>query len=246
MSLLRRLFSRRWGFTTLLVIAATLVLVRLGIWQLDRLEARRAFNAQVISASEQSVLDLNRDVPADIEAMEWRPVQAAGTYDFENQIALRNRYYQDQLGYHLITPLRFSGTAVLVDRGWIPADGNAAPEDWRKYDEAGAITVTGQIRLGQEKPALGGVSDPVSVEGENLRVWNNLDIERIAAQMPYPILPVIIQPGASEDDILPPIPFQPEQDLTEGPHFGYAMQWFIFALILFVGYPFYLLKQEPK
>ena len=30
----------------------------------------------------------------------------------------------------------------------------------------------------------------------------------------------------------------------EGSHFGYALQWFTFAVILFVGYPFYLKKQE--
>ena len=33
-------------------------------------------------------------------------------------------------------------------------------------------------------------------------------------------------------------------ELTEGSHFGYALQWFTFAVILFVGYPFYLRKQE--
>jgi len=33
-------------------------------------------------------------------------------------------------------------------------------------------------------------------------------------------------------------------ELTEGSHFGYALQWFSFAAILFVGYPFYLRKQE--
>jgi surfeit locus 1 family protein len=133
---------------------------------------------------------------------------------------------------------------VLVDRGWIPADGNAAPEDWRAYDEAGEVTVTGQIRLGSEKPAFGGVDDPLPVEGESLLIWNNLDLPRIAHQVPYPILPVIIQPDVEEGDETPPIPFQPGLDLTEGSHFGYALQWFTFAGILFFGYPFFLQKQE--
>ena len=47
-------------------------------------------------------------------------------------------------------------------------------------------------------------------------------------------------------DAEPPIPFQPELELTEGPHFGYALQWFTFATILFVGYPFFLRKQETE
>jgi surfeit locus 1 family protein len=131
--------------------------------------------------------------------------------------------------------------AVLVDRGWIPADGNAQRDAWREYDEKGQMTVTGQIRLGQEKPAFGGVAD---AKTGHLDVWNNLNVERISAQSPYPILPVYVQPNKVENDTVLPIPFQPVVELTEGSHFGYALQWFSFATILFVGYPFFLRKQE--
>jgi len=252
--LLRKIFSRKWWVATLLVIAATLVLIRLGIWQLDRLEQRRAFNAQVLSARSQSTLDLNQAQPQNISEMEWRPVQLAGEYDFSNQVALRNQYYGTQYGYHLLTPLLFtpltgSGpapTAVLVDRGWIPADGNSTSEDWRKYDEPGAVKVTGQIRLRQGKPAIGGVADALPGAGSKLEIWNNADVEKIAGQLPYPILPIYIQPDSNASDAEPPIPYQPQIELTEGPHFGYASQWFTFAAILFLGYPFYVQKQESK
>ncbi len=236
------MFSRAWLLATLLVFAGTAFCIRMGIWQLDRLEQRRAFNAQVESMRAEKMLELNQNLPADISSMEWRAVTVTGTYDFENQIALRNQFNGDQYGYHLITPLRFgNGTAVLVDRGFIPADGNAAPSGWRKYDETGQVTLTGQIRLGQEKPAFGGVAD---ADADHLDVWNNLNVERISAQSPYPLLNVYVQPNEVENDSTPPIPFQPEIELTEGPHFGYALQWFSFATILFVGYPFFLRKQE--
>ncbi len=252
--LLLKMFSRKWWFATLLVLSGTLVLVRLGIWQLDRLEQRRAFNAQVESARSQSVLDLNVEQPLDLVTMEWRSVKIVGKYDFENQVAVRNQYYLNQSGYHLLTPLRFDqaqrglsqGTAVLVDRGWIPADGNSTPEDWRKYDEAGEVKVTGQIRLGQGKPALGGVADALPADGSRLAIWNNADLEKISNQLPYPIYAIYIQPSADPMDAEPPIPFQPELELTEGPHFGYALQWFTFAAILFIGYPFFVRKQEAQ
>lgn len=244
--LLLKMFSRKWWFATLLVVAGTLVLIRLGIWQLDRLEQRRAFNAQVESARSLSVLDLNAEQPPDLVTMEWRSVQIVGQYDFENQIAVRNQYYLNQSGYHLLTPLLSNGTAVLVDRGWIPADGNSTPEDWRQYDEAGEVKVTGQIRLGQGKPALGGVADVLPADGSKLAIWNNADLEKISNQLPYPIYAIYIQPSADPTDTEPPIPFQPELELTEGPHFGYALQWFTFATILFVGYPFFLRKQETE
>jgi surfeit locus 1 family protein len=249
--ILRRMFSRVWLLATLLVFTGTALCIRLGIWQLDRLEQRRTFNAQVESMRAAELLDLNQSLPADISSMEWRTVTVTGEYDFENQVAIRNQYNGDQYGYHLITPLHFDSpigsgkAAVLVDRGWIPADGTNTPKDWRTYDEAGQVTVTGQIRLGQDKPAFGGVADAeFGPEQKRLDVWNNLNVSRISEQSPYPLLPVYIQPNIGANNFEPPIKYQPVLDLTEGPHFGYALQWFAFATILFVGYPFYLRKQK--
>jgi len=242
--LLLKMFQRKWLLATLLVFAGTALCVRLGIWQLDRLQQRRAFNAEYESARAAPALDLNQEQPQDITSMEWRAVKVTGKYDLSNQVALRNQYNANQYGYHLLTPLQFDGKAVLVDRGWIPAEGNANPQDWHKYDETGNVDIAGQIRLGQAKPAVGGVADALPKNGEKLEFWNNADLAHIAAQMPYPILPVYIQPAANAADAEPPIPYQPEVDITEGPHMGYALQWFTFATILFVGYPFFLRKQE--
>lgn len=238
MNLFRKMFSSKWCITTIIVFIGTALCIRFGIWQLDRLEQRRAFNIQVESMQNAEVLDLNQTVPIDIESMEWRAVTVAGKYDFENQIALRNQYYETEYGYHLITPLQFDRRAVLVNRGWIPAD-----SDWRIYDEVSEVTVSGNIRLGQGKPSFGGVEDALPLDGTKLKVWNNLDVEKMSNQFSYPILNVFIQPTANENDSTPPIPYQPTIELTEGSHFGYAIQWFTFATILFLGYPFYLRKQ---
>jgi cytochrome oxidase assembly protein ShyY1 len=35
----------------------------------------------------------------------------------------------------------------------------------------------------------------------------------------------------------------PVLDLSEGPHLGYAIQWFFYAALVFFGYPVYLRKQ---
>ena len=254
---LLRMFRRQWLGTTLLVFLGTAVCIRLGIWQLDRLDGRRAFNTQVESMRALSPLDLNLEQPdaiAQMAQMEWRAVQVTGAYDFGNQVAVRNQYHGNQYGYHLLTPLLFgpsSGSertqkAVLVDRGWIPAEGNSAPADWRRYDQEGRVDLSGQIRLGHGKPALGGVADVLPENGARLEIWNNADVAQIAGQLPYPILTVYIQPDVDLSDEEPPIPFQPEVDLTEGPHLGYALQWFAFASLLFLGYPFYLRKQEAE
>ncbi len=243
---LLKMFQRKWLLATLLVVAGAALCIRLGIWQLDRLDQRRAFNHQVESMRAMPVLDLNRHVPGDISKMEWRAVKVQGKYDFANQVALRNQYNGNQYGYHLLTPLLFDGNAILVDRGWIPAEGNATPQDWQKYNKSGDVNITGQLRLGQTKPRFGGVADAIPPEGTKLELWNNANIESIVKQLPYRALPVYIQPNVDGNDTTPPIPYQPTVELTEGPHFGYALQWFTFATILLVGYPFYLRKQEEK
>jgi surfeit locus 1 family protein len=247
------MFQRKWLIPTLFVLAGTALCFRLGIWQLDRLEQRRAFNQQFETMRSMPPLDLNQEQPSGIVQMEWRPVRVQGEYDFANQVALRNQYYGSEYGYHLLTPLLFDSSsgsgqavAVLVDRGWIPAEGNDSAQDWNQYDEPGAVNLSGQIRLGQTKPAIGGVADALPADGSRLATWSNADIERIAGQLPYPVLPIYIQPGVDPNDSVPPIPYQPTIEVTEGPHFGYALQWFTFATILLVGYPFYLRKQGTK
>jgi surfeit locus 1 family protein len=241
----RAMLSRKWILTTLLVLAGGVLCARLGIWQLDRLAQRRAFNAHFMDMQAASPLDLNAGIPQHIADMEYRRVQVTGTYDFANQVALRNQYHNSEYGYHLLTPLRLdNGSAVLVDRGWVPADGNDSPGGWSRYDEAGQVQVQGVMRLGPTKPDLGGVPDPTLAPGQTrLDYWNFANLERISQQIPYSVLPVYIQPDVDANDVIPPIPYQPEIDLTEGPHFGYAIQWFTFATLLYLGYPFYLRRQ---
>jgi len=248
MKVLRAIFSRQWMLATVLVFAGGALCVRLGIWQLDRLEQRRAFNAHVESMWAAEPITLDGQSSEDLTTLEYRAVSVSGRYDFENQVALRNRYFQDEYGYHLLTPLLLDdGSAVLVDRGWIPADGNDSPAAWRKYDQLGRVMVKGQIRLGQTKPDLGGVPDPTLTPGQTrLDFWNLVNLERIQSQVPYPLLNVFVQPDVDLEDTEPPVPYQPTIELTEGSHQGYAIQWFTYATILVVGYPFFVRKQVKE
>jgi surfeit locus 1 family protein len=242
----RKMFTRQWILITILIIVAALVCVRLGIWQLDRLAETRAFNAHIYSV--RAMQPLNLPASDDLTTMEWRAVRLSGTYDFENQIAIRNQFNSGQFGYHLVTPLHLSdGSAVLVDRGWIPADGNSTPADWSKYDQPGQVALSGVIRLSEANPPLGAAADPtLTPDQTRLDFWIFINVERIGKQIPYPILPVYVQLDPDPNRADPPIPYQPTLDLSEGSHESYAYQWFSFATIFIVGYVVYLNKQESK
>ena len=257
------LFSRKRWLTTLLAFVAVLVMGGLGAWQLDRLQQRRVFNARVNAQVNASPLELAGDtLKTDLTQMEYRPVRVIGAYDFSQQVALRNQAYKNQVGVTLLTPLVISGTkqAVLVNRGWIPFD-DAGPDKWSKYNESGAIEVRGVIRLAQAQPDFGGINDPPGAHP----VWNLANVERIAAQVSHPLLPVYVQqtpsgtaivledtaksfvsvPGQSATQASSiPLRMSAELDLSEGSHMVYAIQWFAFAAMVAIGYPRIVLKRD--
>ncbi len=242
-----KLLSHKWLLITVLVVLAAAVCARLGIWQLDRLKQRRAFNAQVLSVQAMAPLQLPAQAGSpNLTSMRYRSVAATGTYDFVHQVAIRNQYNNSQVGYDLVTPLVMqNGEAVLVDRGWIPADGNDTTSSWRKYDVTGAVSVNGTIQLSQSSPGFGAAADPTLAPGQKgLDLWIYVDVPRIAQQLPYRVLPVYLQQNPDPNQTNPPIAYQNQLDLSEGPHMGYAIQWFSFAAIMLVGYPFYVRRQE--
>jgi len=247
-----RVLSRSWIATTLLAIAGTGLCVRLGIWQLDRLAQRQAFNSHVLAM--QALPALQLPTAEDLETQEYRRVRVRGVFDEERQVAIRNQAHEGQYGYRLFSPLlidRPSGVqgtsedAVLVDRGWIPAEGNGQPDSWRQYDLPGTVEVEGVIRLGQTKPILGGISQPTAMPGQSgAAFWMYADVTGIGQQLPYQILPIYVQSDGAANPGQVPIAESPKLELTEGPHRGYAMQWFAFAAILAIGYPIYVSKRE--
>jgi surfeit locus 1 family protein len=244
----RRIFSREWILTTVLVLLGTGLCTRLGIWQLDRLEQRRAFNAHVEKMWAADPVRLPQDIGLAFTEMEYRSVCVTGEFDFDAQVALRNQYWRDQYGYHILTPLVMTnGIAVMVDRGWIPAADNETPEDWTEYNEPAERELCGIIRLGQDRPDVGGRPDPtLAPDQDKLDFWNNVNLERLGEQFPHELVPIYIQLDVDEADNQPPVPYQPEIELTEGPHLGYAGQWFTFAAILLFGYPFFVRYRERR
>lgn len=238
-------FTWKWILTTLLVAAAAAVMVRLGLWQLDRLAQRRAFNDRVKIGLSLPALDLNQAVPeSSLPEWDYRPATVRGSYLADQAILLRNQIRDGQPGYDLLVPLAIqgSGHAVLVNLGYISLE-EGSPQRYAAYIPVGDVTLQGRIRRSQSEPAVGGRPDTLPAAGQRLEAWNFLYIDGIAAQVDRPLLPVWFaaapQPGLSgppyRSDVLP--------ELDEGPHFSYAMQWFLFTVILLVGYPFYVRKQ---
>ena len=248
------LFSRKLILPSLLVIAAMAVMARLGIWQLDRLSQRRASNVVVSAQLNAARLDLNQALEAaapvistTLPGMQYRSVVVRGTYDFSQQVGLRNQVWSDQIGYDLLTPLHISGTTqiVLVDRGWAPLSDFDAGR-LAQYNETGEITIQGVILDSQTQPSLGRMQDAPFNPSRRTNAFFIANIGRIGQEMPYPLLPIYIQQAPDPAWAGPPYRKEFNLVLSDGPHLSYAIQWFCFALILGIGYPILVRKNINK
>jgi len=244
--IIRLLFGPRRWWQTLLVLAAALVMVRLGFWQLDRLAQRRARNAQIRAQMTAPPLNLNTDpIPGDLASVRYRRVLARGRFDFSHQFALKNRTSRRGAGVDLITPLILDGRdgAVLVDRGWIPYE-NANPLQWDAFNSPQeTVTITGFVGLSAMPPP--NLQRPILPDEHRALFY--IDPSSLAELVPYPLFPfyIVWMPPQGKEDTTLPLRYSPHYDLSEGPHLGYAIQWFLFAAVVPTVYLF-LLRSKRK
>jgi surfeit locus 1 family protein len=217
------------------ILAMCALCVRLGFWQLDRLEQRRARNAVVLAGMSQSPRPVDAALAAEMrrdpERLVYRRVTARGRYLAEGEMVLRGRVEAGSPGVHLATPLLLEGGGVLlVNRGWVPAPDASTPRE-RPAPPAGTVTVSGILQLVPVTEDLG--SRSVSPRGDT--TYRRLDLAAARGRVPHPVLPLYLQllPDSGAARTLPVA--VPPPPLDEGSHLGYAIQWFSFALIGIIG-----------
>lgn len=227
------LFRPLWLLFHAVVAAAIVAMVFLGFWQLDRLDQRREFNAQVIERSEQSPIPLEK-VLADIDSgalspneAEWLPVVATGSY-LPEQIVEFNQSQADRAGENVLSALLLDdSTTVIVNRGFIVL-GTTVPDA-----PTTEVTVIGLVRTSEVRNR-GGLTD--ADDGPVVEV-RRIDIPRIAPQLPGEVASVYVQLVRSEPPIAAsdPVPIT-RPELDSGPHLSYAVQWFVFATCVAIGW----------
>jgi surfeit locus 1 family protein len=232
----RFLLRPRWLLSHLFVLLLVVTMVNLGFWQLRRLDEKRDRNALVEARAEQPVTPVGElldsgDDDATVESVRYRSVTATGTYDDDATVAVRNRTQDGMPGAWLVTPLRLEGgERVGVIRGFVglASDGSAvdAPAP------TGEVTVTGLV---VDPDGLDGTAPhdvaPLLAAGDGILP------ALVRADESDPPEPNAADPTRPEAGSIVPVP---PPELSEGPHLGYAVQWFIFSAIAVIGYPLVL------
>ena len=219
--------QRRTILFCALAIASAAVFVRFGLWQVRRLHERQARNA-VVESQQRGAPIAFADLPLDTAAAHYRPATVRGRFDYEHELVVTSRTRRGSPGVELITPMRVAGsdTAVLVNRGWVysPDAGTVDRARWREGDSA---VVLGYVEL--YTPDAG-----VTRSAADSRIVRRVSRQEVASKIPYPVARYyVVSIGDSMSTTHPARREIPPLD--DGPHRGYAVQWFCFAAIALGG-----------
>jgi surfeit locus 1 family protein len=251
----RILLSPRWLVGHLLALGLIVLFLTFGQWQLRRFEQRLAENALIaerMSAKPERLQELLSRHAGEPEALDFLRTLVEGVYAPEFELLLRSRGRGGEPGWHVLTPLVLAGgEAVLVDRGWVPYALDEPPVA-EASPPTGQVRIEGLSRLEQDPPvgALAALAPRDPPDGDLEAVYY-VDVDRLAAQLPFELLPVFVELAAQEPPTgsrlpLPPLP----PELSRGSHLSYALQWFSFAVIGIVGYGVLLWRtatgREPR
>jgi cytochrome oxidase assembly protein ShyY1 len=236
---LRFLLTRRWLGLIAAVLVVGAVCVLLGRWQFGRYDDRQQrndttrANLAATPVPVDQVLDVE-EPPAESE--EWRPVQATGSYDTANQVTVRYRTRDGAAGVDVVVPLLgASGTALLVDRGWVATENSGSARPDVPPPPSGTVTVTGWVRL----DATG---EGIQPDAGSVRAISS---EAIGETLPYDVYRGYVALGEESPSVEPsPLPAE-EPDLSGGPSFFYGLQWWFFA-VLALAFVVYFARHEYR
>ena len=206
---------------------ALIVLVALGLWQVERL----AWKLDLISQREAALAAPARNLAASGRVeLGFSKVRVVGRFAHDQEVHLVAPPRRGRLGYHIITPLARGGAGplVLVDRGWVPTElknPNARPQGLHE----GKVAIVGYAR----KPGQPGWFTPDNEPQRNIWYW--LDVAAIAQQRGLDLLPLIIEADAAPNPGGYPVGGQTRISLPNN-HLGYAITWFGLAAGLVAGY----------
>jgi surfeit locus 1 family protein len=230
---------RRTVILTIAALAAFLVLIGLGTWQLER----RQWKEGLIAAREAALAAPPVDLASDADAargLEFRRVRATGTFLHDRELLLNaTERSRGGAGYLVLTPLRLaSGAVLLVERGWIPRE---LRDRLRREagNPTGEIAVEGILRLAPEGRPGWFVPDNDPAKNE----WYYLDLAAMARAAGVPdALPFYVEAGPAPNPGGYPLGGQANTELRNE-HLQYAITWYCLAAALAVIY-LLLLRRE--
>jgi cytochrome oxidase assembly protein ShyY1 len=225
------LLRRRWLLLLVSVLVLAYACLLLGRWQWHRLEGKKTGNAIIRANQQESPRPVDEVLRPDVDppsAEQYAVVSATGTYDVSKTVIIRYQTRDATSGVDVVVPLMTSsGTALLVDRGWFQTSNQGLTDASQvPAPPAGKVTVTGWVR----QDATGSSAQVVD---DSARSISSAQIEPAIGVPVYGgFVQLLTESPRPATALRAPDP----PDLSNGPHFFYALQWWFFGILALFGY----------
>lgn len=235
-----RMSARRW-IVLLAALAMAGLTARLGFWQLDRASQKERLQAAIDSRRVLPPLALDALARDEIQAAEQhhRLVELRGRWQPQHTVFLENRQMQGRPGFFVLTPLLLpDGSAVVVQRGWLPRDIRDRTLVSAPPPVEGEVLVSARIA---PPPARlydfeGGATGPIrqNLDLSAFALESGLSLRPLSAQQ---LAPDQVAGQSSPSDGLARDWPAPAADVHK--HYGYAFQWFALCALTILLYAWF-------
>jgi surfeit locus 1 family protein len=231
--------SRRFIIPSLLIATTCAFLVSLGFWQLDRADEKRGIEASIKQANTGSVELIKEE--EGLQNKEYYEVRLQGKYLSDKQFIYDNQIVDQVSGYYVLTPYALDGQSksILINRGFIPWNGRrdklaniVVEQDSREIK----VQISKPIKRMELKPSEVGIQFPVLIQSIDLQDMADI------AKVDFSSVIGLLDASASNGFIRK---WEPYTGSIEK-HIGYAVQWFLMALVLAIIGIRIAIKQRKK
>jgi len=212
-----------------LFVFTFLILLRLGFWQLDRADQKNEINQNYIER--QSSLEIFDETDINEENL-WGKFSIEGEFTTSPNLYLDNQTYKREAGYVIYSPfLTRENKVILVNRGW-----HDLIEDRNELPAVKIITDTMISGILTKIPSHGIILNTENIENINdssIRI-QRIDLGEIkkVLNIQYEIYPFVLTLEPPLDENLKRHLILPVSNSEK--NYGYAFQWFAFALTLLI------------
>jgi surfeit locus 1 family protein len=218
----------RFAFPVLIGLVGTLILISLGIWQVQRLAWKEAVLAEI----DARITDAPVAIPAtpDPDVHTYLPVTASGAFTADELHVLVSTKNEGP-GFRIITAFETdAGRRIMVDRGFVPSRAKDISRPGR------SATIAGNLHWPDEMDSF----TPEPSPSEN--IWFARDVPAMADALKTEPVLMILRESSNAFSEIRPLPVDSRGIPND--HLEYAVTWFGLALVWVLMTGFWLYRRS--
>ena len=231
--------SARFLIPAFLIIATIAFLVSLGLWQLERADQKRTIEAAILNANTGPVELIANG--RELLDKEYYDVRLQGNYLSDKQFIYDNQIVDQVSGYYVLTPFILTDQlgVILVNRGFIPWNGQR-----ERLADIAVDSVSREIKVQVSSPIkrMELKATDVSRQFPVLIQAVDFDVLEEVSKLKFVKVVGLLDPSSSDGYVRK---WEPYTGSIEK-HIGYAIQWFLMALVLAIIGLRIVLKRRKK